>query len=116
MSTIRLTGWIGGKFGLRVSTTDRDLFCGLREGDTITLSLPDGPMDVRAEVPKGFWGKCPEFRANEIGCWMCKRGEWPWETHQPPKYSAEVKKEQTESHGERCTRYYVRVLGAEENK
>lgn len=104
MDIVILTGWIGGMFGLRVSNADRKLFFGLKGGDTITLELPDPTTEVYAEIPPGFWGSCPELRANEIGCWMCKRGDWPWPKSHPPKYRAEIVKPD-----------FVRILGSEQD-
>ena len=77
MDIVVLAGWIGGMFGLRVRTGDLDLFCGVEEGDRITLELPDPVIEIMRRKPRG-WDKYPEFRANEVGCWMCKRGDWPW--------------------------------------
>ena len=104
MGIVILTGWIGGKFGLRVSKDDRKLFCGLEEGDTITLELPEPTTEICAEIPRGFWDSCPELRANEIGCWMCKRGDWPWSKYNPPKYRAEL-----------VNPNFVRILGSAQN-
>ena len=89
---VRLTGWRGGTFGLRVSTPDRDrVFVPLKDRLTggLTIVLPgETPMPVN--VTDTFWTTSPEFRSSAIGSWMKERGDCPWPHGAPPEYVGEL--------------------------
>ena len=94
MSTCKLTGWSGGRFGLRIGKADRErLFFALRyrlEREGMDIVLPREAADVSVSVSETFWSTCPEFRSSQIGDWMKQRGDQPWPKGRPPKYRGEL--------------------------
>ena len=100
---LKLTGWTNGTtgFGLRVGTDSRRLVLLplKRTMQRVRIELPGHAVQPPCKVTPSFWKKCPQFRSVEIGHWMIKRedmakcGEKRWPRGKPPRYKAELVRE-----------------------
>lgn len=87
-----LTGWQGGTSGFRIDLESRSrVFEPLQNTlRHVQVVLPGRETPTHCRITPTFWTTCPEFRSDEIGRWMVRRGEKPWEKGRPPRYEAEL--------------------------
>ena len=89
---LTLSGWQGATSGLRVDADSRRrVFLPLKGVlRRVEMVLPGHDVQPCCRLTPTFWTTCPEFRSAEIGKWMENRGDKPWPSGNPPRYSAEL--------------------------
>ena len=75
----------GAGYGLRISAEIRDR-CFDRGWDDVTLHLQGHDKPVIVNITPSFWRRCSEMRSKEIGRWLIRNEDAPWEKGSPPKF------------------------------
>ena len=80
----------GSGYGIRFRIEDRGRYF-QRVWESVILQIEGEEFSV--QISKGFWGKCPELRHQQIGLWFIKHNLAPWPQYRPPQLILEPIKE-----------------------